>query len=115
MFDMTDSIRQLGAPYTATRTAPAAMVGGYAVAGAQSTFPLVGVEYPLEGDELQRLSEGIRSRGVYGIICDKQLLTADDGKVPDTIVLADGHTYEAHRSERWTAGNFYRCTLVRKP
>lgn len=115
MFDMTDSIRQLGAQYTVTRTALTAMVGGYAVDGAQGTFLITGVEYPLEGDELQRLSEGLRSRGVYGIICDKPLLTADDGKRPDTIVLADGHTYEAHRSERWTAGNFYRCTLVRKP
>lgn len=113
MLDMTDAIRQLGDSFTVTRTAPSTMVNGYPVAGAVTTFTTVGVEYPLEGDELQRLSEGLRTRGVYGIICDKPLLTVDSA-VADTIVIG-GNVHEVHRSEAWRSGNFYRCMLVRKP
>jgi hypothetical protein len=113
MDDLTDAIRLAGSEHTVTRTTPAAMVDGYRVAGAAVTFKTFGVEYPLEGDDLMRLPEGIRVKGVRGFICDQPLRTVDAGE-PDTMIF-DGSTYEVESSEPWTAGNFFRCILVRRP
>jgi hypothetical protein len=111
--DMSDAIRLLGSPFTVTRTAPASTVDGYTVLGAQSTFTTSAVPYPLEGDELQRLPEGLRAKDLRGLICDRPLQTASDG--PPDVVAMEGQSFEVERSEPWTAGNFFRVTVSRKP
>lgn len=113
MDDLSGAIREIGgADYTVTRGS-STMVGGYPVAGAGSSFTVCAVEQPLTGDELARLPEGLRTRGVRGLVCDQPLLTEASG-VADVVTI-DGVEYEVQTSKPWTMGNFYEVVVARRP
>jgi hypothetical protein len=115
MEDVSDAIRELGDPYTVTRRAAATMVNGYRVAGSSSTFVTTAVEDPIAGDELERMPEGQRRRGVRALFCDQELLTVGDpgGAEPDEVEIS-GVPWQVQTCQPWAAGGFWRVVVARK-
>lgn len=96
--------------YTATRRATGAVVRGRVQPGAPTTFPVQGALVPLQGRDLMRMPEGMRTVERRILYTETQLFS---GPTPDTLV-ADGVTWEVEGVEDYSAtGGFYRCTLVR--
>lgn len=80
-------IASFGGPYTVTRTEANSWDGnGRPVAGGTSTIPIIAVEEPLEGSELQDPPEGQSSNEKRLIITTTQLRDQRDG-APDVVTI----------------------------
>lgn len=116
---MSDAIALIGdgATFTVTRSASGGGVGSDGRASPPSTSPLtvVGLEHPLEGDELERLPDSLRAVEVKAFYTATPLLTADSNQLPDVVTIA-GVPFEVQRVQAWgSTGNFGRYIVARKP
>jgi hypothetical protein len=97
--------------YTVTRRATGAVVRGRVTPGAPTTFPVHGALVPLQGRDLMRMPEGMRTVERRILYTRVQLYS---GPTPD-VVAADGGTWEVEGVEDYSAtGGFWRCTVVRQ-
>jgi hypothetical protein len=115
VIDVSDAILTLGdfVEFTVTRQ-PAAAIGsdGRASLGTPSTFTVNGLAHPMDGDDLERLPEGLRTRELQVFYTPTRLQSEPD---PDVINI-DGELYEVQRVQSWAStGNFFRCIVARRP
>ena len=84
-------MKLLGAKtYVVTRQGAGAVVDGDFLAGAISTFPIVGSLQPVTGAELEHLPEGDRTRGKYKLYTTSDLHKARPNAQADTIATPQG-------------------------
>lgn len=113
--DLSDAIDLLTTGrYKVTRSSPASVdASGRRVAPASTTFEATGVLWPLQGKELERLPEGLRNREVQKLITSTELRTLET-TMPDVLTI-DGYAWEVAKVAAWRGGNFFECTIARRP
>lgn len=88
---------------------------GAAVEPATVDTPIRGSVQPLNGDELQTLPEGVRSKKTRKFYTKSEIRVEDQhtGTKADHVII-DGETYQARTVERYGRGlRHYKATLVR--
>jgi hypothetical protein len=100
--------------YTVTRTTPATTGSdGRAVSGTPSTLGISASVQPLNGRDLLRLPEGMRTMELLKVYSPTQLFVQGAAQDPDTIAV-DGIDYQVETAEQWgDSGNYWKM-LVRK-
>lgn len=88
--------------------------GGF-VPASMSVVQIQAVVAPLDGRELQRLPEGLRTRELRQVFTVAALRVAAPGQRPDVISI-EGSTWQVEKLEDWVAnGNFYRAIVSKEP
>lgn len=112
LFDLSDIPGQdlMTGTYTVTRSAAGAYgTDGRFVAGSTSTFSITASVQPLDGRDLLRLPEGLRTSEVLKIYTKTRLFVQGAGQDPDSVAI-DGVPHQIEMVETWgPAGNFYKA------
>jgi hypothetical protein len=109
------TIARLGTgTYTVTRQSPSDYGDdGRLQDPTTSTFDVVASVQPVNGRELQRLPEGLRTSEVRKLYTATQLKTQGAAQDPDLIQI-DGDSWEVQTVERWDILGGYWKVLVSK-
>lgn len=98
--------------YTVTRAGgPGSYVDGVFVPASTSSTSVLAMVAPLDGRELLRLPEGLRSKELKQVFTIAALRVSAAEERPD-VVSIDGDSWQVERVERWAElGNFYRSIV----
>src|SRR5258707_270463 len=113
--DLSQVINDLASGnYTVTRSLPATYgVDGRVIAGNTSTFQVNASVQPIDGRDLLRLPEGLRTLELLYVFTSVELRTQGNAQDPDTIQI-DGNKYQVQESSRWVAsGNVFRAIVAK--
>jgi hypothetical protein len=113
MADLSSTVLAFASPLTVTRTAVGSYVDGVYVPGAESTLVVQAAVFPLSGEMLKRMPDGLDSSSVREVFTVSALRVSAPAQIPDRVTI-DGALWQVETVENWSAaGNFYR-SLVRK-
>jgi len=116
VMDLSSVISDLasGTTYAVTRRAPATYdADGRLVPGSTTALVITASIQPLEGRDLLRLPEGLRTKELLKIYSSTQLFVQGAGQDPDTVIY-QGFPYQVETAEQWGEnGNFWKM-IVRK-
>lgn len=100
--------------YTITRITPGTYgTDGRFVPGTQSTFTIQASVQPLDGRDLLRLPEGLRTHELLKVYSPTQLFVQGAGQDPDVITL-QATPYQVEVAEQWGDDGNYWKMIVRK-
>lgn len=102
-----------GRPQTVRRRGAGEYVNGFWVENTEfEAIPVRGSIQPMNGEDMQSLPEGRRTKAGYKLYTKTELRTASEGVNPDEVFLF-GEWYEVFHVEPWQNGILphYKCFL----
>lgn len=115
--DMTDAIAAVsdGRTYTLRRRGPATLAAGMRVAGVAVLSPIRNASMqPVNGRDLARLPEGMRTTELRVFFSPLELKTAGKAQEPDVVIEPDGEEWEVQSVQAWvTLGAYWRAVVAK--
>ena len=99
---VTTLISNFGETVSVSRPGAGTMTDGRWVAGVPSTFDAVMSIQPLNGDDIEELPEGQRTRNIIKGYTATELQTTNEGSgIKADVVTYNSKTFEVQTVERW--------------
>lgn len=111
------SVRRLASSsaLVVTRGSVGTTANGRYSPGPTSTLTIAGSVQPLNGKDLLRLPEGMRTRDLLAVFTETELRVVDAGAgTPPDVLTINGAAYEVEKVERWAELGGYWKAIVAK-